>query len=814
VIQGHGSTHPKAFFIADSPTNEDVTKNYALMGYTGNLLATFCREQGLNLEDFWRTCLIKEPLNKETEADETKLKPLVDQYAPILINEINELRPNLLIPLGEISFNYLTGLNSIRKFRGSVLPLNGSFAIENENTKVLPILGPNPFLNQEYKLRYITRIDFTKIGRNIYDTPIPDNVHNIWVARSSTALRAFFDRNYQRTIDSGGFLTFDIETYYQIPICISFCFDGFESVTVPLVDKSVDFDNRVLMMDLVARILASPIPKVNQNIKYDWRIMERWGFPVNNIAGDTMLAASTLYCEFPKGLGFLTSIYTDLPYFKDEGKSFDPDRSKRDRYYLYNAKDSLATSQIYTKQLVELAELGTAGVYRNLMACMPIYKKMEDRGIRIDEEERDKLLANYESHFYIENVKIKQLLNRQYFNPLSPKQCKEVIFDELGYSKIRGLKTNKDGTPGTDEENLELLRIYGEAKRAPSTGPAILDAIIAARKFHKVIEVLELHLHPDSRFRCEFNLAGTETGRTSAGQTTDQLLYFENGKIKTTNLGHSLQTIGKHGFMSDGVTYGKDLRRMFVPSNGFRFVEIDLSGAEARVDRVLSGVFDMDVFDYPGIHKLTGSWIYDCAPKDIKKNVLDADGVDRYHMSKTVRHAGERNMGGERMVMMTQRPLQECNRILMKFHQYQPEIKDTFHRQIIQAIDAPTHCLIAPNGRRRDFFDRIDKHTYNEGISFLPQAIVSDQTKFYGIVPTFSDPSISSFAYPLAEMHDGVLAEVRIGRELEYARAYKKNIEVGIDFRSCTLSRDYVLNIPAEVSVGENWFYLEEVKDV
>src|SRR6185369_9408780 len=99
-------------------------------------------------------------------------------------------------------------------------------------------------------------------------------------------------RHYDRTIKEGGFLTFDIETYFQIPICISFCFDGFESVCVPLVDSSIDRDNRTLMMELVAKLLASPIPKVNQNIKYDWKIMERWQFYVNNVVGDTMLAAS------------------------------------------------------------------------------------------------------------------------------------------------------------------------------------------------------------------------------------------------------------------------------------------------------------------------------------------------------------------------------------------------------------------------------------------------------------------------------------------------------------------------------------------
>lgn len=817
MIRAHGNAHPQAFFIADFPIKADLESGYALTGYAGNVLRDFCKEQSLNLDDFWRTCLVKEEGPKEDDKENSVTKVLIDKYKDLFVSEINDLSPDLLIPLGELSFQFLTSLSGIRKFRGSVLPVSGNFNINKQNTKVLPILGPHPFLNQEYRLRVISRIDFGKISKNLNDKPPADKRYNVWVARSSASLRAFLERSYQSTLEAKGFLTFDIETYLQIPICISLCFDGRESVCVPLVDQSIDRDNRTLMMDLVARLLTSPIPKINQNIKYDWKILERWGFRVNNVIGDTMLAASTLYCEFPKNLGFLTSIYTDIPYFKDEGKEFDPDRSKRDRYYLYNAKDSLATSQIYNQQIGELKELGTQGIYQNLIRVMPIYRRMEDRGLRISEEIRARLLVKYESLFHIQELKCRRLLSQDYFNPLSPKQCKWAIFDELGYSKVKGMKTNKDGTPSTDEESLDLLSVYGEPKRAPSTGSYALSSIIGARKIHKVIEILELPLHPDERFRGEYNLAGTETGRSSSGETTDQLITLdEKGRVKVVNLGHSLQTIGKHGFMIDGVTYGKDLRSMFVPSFGYNFVECDLSGAEARVDRVLSGIFDMGVFDNPGIHKLTGSWVYDCKPSEIKKGVL-IDGIDRYHMSKTVRHAGERNMGVERLVMMTQRPWKECNDILTKFHKFQPEIKDVFHREIRNALDAPTHCLVAPNGRRRDFFDRIDKGTYNEGISFLPQAIVSDQTKFSGIGKTFCDTSIYSWCHLLVEAHDGILVEVKKGREREFAGLYKHNIESDpIDFRTCTLKRDYELVIPCECAVGETWFEgdLEEMKDL
>lgn len=817
MIRGHGNANPLAFFIADSPHGSDFKNDYALTGFVGNKLREFCSEYSLDLDSFWRTCLIKEEFTEKDSLDQKKTSNLIEKYSPILVEEVNDLKPNLLIPLGELSFQFLTKLHNIRKFRGSILKANGQFNTGKENLKVLPILGQYPFLNKEFKLRIITKLDFGKISKYLNDDPIPDDTYRIWVARSPSELRNFLERSYDKTLKNGGFLVFDIETYFQIPICISLCFDGFESVCVPLIDPSIDRDMRALMIMMIAKLMESPIPKVNQNIKYDWRYLERWWFRVNNVVGDTMLAASILYCEFPKNLGFLTSIYTDLPYFKDEGKNFDPEQDgKKDKYYLYNAKDSLATHQIYGEQLKELKEFNCEHVYKKLVDVMPFYKRMEDNGIRIDDTVREHLLAKYESEFHIQEIMCRNLLNVGYFNPLSHKQCNWAIYEELGYHAVRGVKTNKDGNPSTDENSLNLLAAYSEPKRAPSTGPLVLQTIINARKIHKVIEILELQLHPDKRFRCEYNLAGTENGRSSAGETTDQFIIFDSKRPKIINLGHSLQTIGKHGFMMNNKVYGRDLRSMFVPSSGYIFVECDLNGAEARVDRVLSGLYDMEVFDNPGIHKLTGSWLYDCPPNEIRKNILiDAkDGtqpVDRYHLSKTFRHAGERNMGPEQAMILTSRPIRECKLMLEKFHKFQPEIKQVFHHDIIEAIQHDEHSLVAPNGRRRAFFDRIDKRTYNEGISFLPQAIVSDQTKFAGIYKTFKD--VGTWARLLAENHDGILAEVKKDRALEFGILYKNNIESElIDFNTCTLARDYQLKIPCEVAIGENWLEMEDIK--
>jgi uracil-DNA glycosylase family 4 len=805
LLKSHGSTNPTAFLIGDIPLSEDLATGYALSGATNRQLAQLLHDNGLSIDNFYLTCLAREKA-PDSGHDYYKSKETIAaalSFSAQLEYEINTLNPPLLIPLGEISFSLLTGLKGIRKFRGSILPHKNP-RLTDLNIKVLPILGPYPFLFQDPALKFLTRHDFSKVTKHANHEPIPDSQYRVWVCKNAESLRNFLNRSFP----DAKLLVFDIETYASIPTCISFCFDGVESVCIPLIDYTMDRDQRALMSEMVAKVLASPIPKVNQNIKYDVKILERFGFQVSNVAGDTMLATSLLLSEFPKNLGFLTSIYTELPYFKDEGKEFDPAKDTRDRLYLYNAKDSLSTFQIYSKQMVEIEESTAKPVYENLMKCFHVYKRMENRGLRIDAEMRDRLTAKYDTLFNIHTLKLRKLANNDTLNPLSSVQMNRLVYDELGYEKSKHAK-------GTNEESIDWLRNWGKAKNWPGRGKDVLQTIIDCRKLHKVIEIVNLPLYPDGRFRGEFNLAGTETGRTSGGKCTDELIgQDEKGRVVQIKLGHSLQTIGKHGFQIDGETYGRDIRNMFVPSFGFSFVEVDLSQAEARVDAVLSGNFDiLNVFDGPiGIHKLTGSWVFNCKPEEIKKNELVLDPVsgsyiERYLFAKTVRHAGERNMKADRLASMMSCDVSVANRILTTFHKYQPEIVHVFHKDISNFVNQ-NRMLQMPNGRFRHFFGRMDGNTINEAISLYPQAIVSDQTKF--VLPRLAE--ITPWAHFLIEAHDGILTEVPIGREEEYGVIHKREVETPIDFRYGSIKRDFQLIIPAEVGIGDNWGNIKEIK--
>ena len=791
MIQGHGYLNAPVMIIGDVGSDEDVTSGYAITGYQESILSKFAKENGLDWNSFYRTLLIKE--RGKLIEPKVNFPLLTDDYKRILSDEIRTVAPNVIVPLSELSFNFVANLTGIGKFRGSVLPPRGDLGTQ---AKIIPILGVYPYINQDYKLNFISRLDFGNVAKNASNTSNPV-AENIWIARTGEALRNFI----QRSLGTCSYLVFDIETFGGIPTCISLCFNGRESCTVPILDSGISLSERVIMMHEVANLLASSIPKVNQNIKFDWKKLERFGFYVKNVSGDTLLATSCLYCEFPKNLGFLTSIYTDMPYFKDEGKQFDPTLHNRDRLYLYCAKDSMATHQIYSQQQEELKETGTHFVYNKLIEILPLYKRMEERGILIDGHAREKLTAKYETLFDIQLYKLRNLTSIDSFNPLSSIQCQKFVYETLGYKAVRGVKHTKAGNAAADEESLELLIWIGGE---PESSNEILRTIINCRKLHKVLEYLYTPLYFDNRLRCEFNLAGSENGRTTASHTTDNYLIFHKKGIKSVDLGRSFQTIAKHGFEIDGEEYGKDLRSMFVPSPGYCFVECDLSQAEARVDAVLASDFDfLPIFDGPvGIHRLTGSWLFNKEPSEIKK------GTREYHESKTARHAGERNMREDRLMMMIHRPIRECKQILEVFHKMQPNIRGVFHEEIRIHLQK-YKVLIAPNGRRRDFFGRYDKDQINEGISFLPQAIVTDYLK-NGLHRTFET---CKFAIPLSEAHDGFLAEVELGRHEEYAIEFQKNTVVDIDFRTCSLARNYMLKIPMEAEYSEtNWMEMKPLK--
>jgi uracil-DNA glycosylase family 4 len=835
VIIGHGNSAGKVLYVADSGSRADEESGMALSGASERELREWVNSIGLKLDSCYRTLLYKTYIpgfGRNFKADYKAAEKFKAEIAPIspydiLVEEINGINPNVIVAMGNHVLRFLTGsANSIKKYRGSILPTSENLKL-SRRFKVIPTFSPQDIF-ETYSRKAITIADYQlKIKPQLHTPDLPVDKSHIWICRSATEANAFFKRldEYIRNTP-GAFCTFDIETFAGIPTCISICYNGEESISIPFFAQGMSMADGVLLMHRVARFLAGPIPKVCQNASYEDTICPRFGLKINNIVGDTLLAQHTLYPEFEKNLGFLTSLYTNVPYFKDEGKesqNFPPDTT----HLLYNAKDSLVTHKIHTAQAAELSEENLEAFHtKRVMPLFFMYRRLEGHGVLVSEEIRQKKKAKYQYLYDVNILDLQKSVGYE-FNPRSPDQVGKLVYEDLKFPK-RTKTTNGVTRYNTSRKILEELETFnGEDNRLGSQGRSILAKIVLARRLSKVIEYTETPIHPDGRWRASWNLAGTETGRTSARKHVDRCLIKKGGKWKLVNLGRSLQTITKHGFKleveddEDEVTdsglfteLGADLREMFVPAPGYEFVEIDQSQAEARHVAVLAedwdtlAILERKTFNTnkhgveDDLHTITATWVLEKPFEEITKAERQSEG-------KPTRHGGAYDMTPKMMALLYHIPLQHAERALNKFHDKSPKIRSVFHREIRNAVQS-TRTLYNPFGRRRVFFDKMDRELHKQAYAHIPQGTVSDHQKFAMLR---AEPYIESFARFLVEAHDSTLAEVKIGYREQYAEIMKKELETPIDYRNCTLSRNIDLVVPVAMEFSQaSWGEMEKFK--
>src|SRR6266850_823002 len=716
LASSHGYASASIFFLQGHALKEDLKNGMALSGYNESTINFFLRQVNLDIKQCYRACFIKEALEYSGLNPKKQRNALakvdIANYESILLEEIKHVNPNIIVPLDDLSLSVVfPHINTIKKakgrkywiycYRGSILPLRNDWQVDLPDIiRIIPTLGPQLLFN-DWTARSYTGLDYKKIAHWQHARSAIEEEGFIWIAKDASSLYNFLNRSFEKSPKR---LTADIETWMGFPQCISLCFDGQECCVVPLYDPHITKGELALMWRLVARVMRHNIEKNGQNFKYDWTINERWGLEIENVHSDTHLKASLLYPELAKGLDFLTSIYTNNAYYKDDGKEYNPKLHTRDRLYIYCGKDSINTHIISEKQDAEMIEAGVADLYNNEVApSILIYKNLDITGIKIDNTQKLKLLEKYQSLYELNLDKLRILANNKRLNPRSPKQVGVLIYEELKFPVH--YKTNEEGRKAykTDKETLDDLFIHHSDKVGP-LGSALIARVIVCRKLAKVIEYITTPLHPDNRFRGSYNLAGTETGRSSCSKTIDERLRFEDEITsakprKVEKLGRSLQTISKHGFHIDEDIFddfedheiANDLRSMFVPSRNCVFIEGDGNAAEARIVAVLAEDWELlESFDkLPKIHAKTIGMILGIDPNLITKTEPSVPklGMPYYELGKRIRHAGHNGMRAGRLAQYTHMSLKECVTLMEKFHSINPKINNIFHNTVRKLVE-------------------------------------------------------------------------------------------------------------------------------
>lgn len=799
MIKCYGPSNASIMLVGDYPTKAEMQSENAFSGSIGDTQQIMMGDAA-RLNSIWKTYYVKIPIEgarirgksaedkrRRDEAFQSALQ--AHPWKQIIIDEIAAVSPRVIIAAGELAMNGLTGETNIHKRAGSWYRLLPEY--ENDCWVFCAHHPRETFEANE--LSPLSQMDYQQF-KDKFRNGFKFDDYRIDIVADPNALANYFAR-----IRGAEYVTFDVETFVGIITCIGFCADGYQGVTVPLwmSYRDITAQTKARLLIQVAEFLRSRTPKVNQNIKYDLGRCHALALPVNNIIGDTMLNASILYPEINVGLDMLTRIYTDIGYYKDEGREYNPTASSAEQLLKYNAKDAISTWRIYKAQEQEIGESGRTRIAKSLWRCFFPYVRMENNGILVDNRVRQEKIDKY--------TKILEFYQSQVDTWAGqPVNCNSAIQVGAFVTKVLKVplkvKINEVGKESWETGKTALEEAYIGILDDPARRQ-IVATIIIIRKIYKLLGFLDLALHWDNRLRTSYKLHGTDTGRTATAKTPDY--YFlpddkRKGRKPLGNLGESFQQLPKHGFEFEGVNYGTDYREIFVPDDGMVFIEGDLSQAEARVVDLLAENYEgLEEYGKLDKHKRSASVCFGKPMDEITER--------ERHIGKTGKHAYNLDEGAFALGTRLHIPVNEAQRIINAFSAFDPKIRLVFHETVRKALGS-TRRLENPYGRVRDFFGRTSAKLYKEAYATIPQGTISDHLKFDIFCPMDEQFHRRRVKF-LCEWHDSLFASVPREMKEEYTEKFVEYGKTAIKLESGTFIRpNYPLVIPVDIGYSEkNW---------
>jgi DNA polymerase I - 3''-5'' exonuclease and polymerase domains len=817
-VPGTGNPYAKILFIGEAPSFEEENALKPFVGPAGRLFDECLHNAGIVRSDVWITNVFKQMIVPQQKfgrkipavvrAEQAGLN--VQESIQVLRTEIDEIKPNVICLLGGTALWALSGKDKITPWRGSILSL--------WSYKCIPTFHPATLLygEGEYWQKYIIEFDFRRVLSQSEYPEIRRPSRNLSICHNSAQLSDFIERNNDKDK-----LSVDIEALRCIPVCVSLAFDSIEGLCVPLWNSTsitrisdIPSSDLASIWNILYLLLKDKNKKIiGQNFKYDQDKLRRLGFVISNLYSDTLLKHFAISPELPHNLAFQTSIYTEEPYYKDEGLEFDYTKHDISDLLLYGAKDAPVTWEIEDKQEQDLVEVGMHDFYYNfLMKLHDLYSDIENVGFPVNEKAREKLLRKYISW----SERLSYELFKYADAPINCDSWQQV--DKLLYEVMKIPRRQ-----GTGEE--VLTQLLANVVKKDDQKKCITN-ILEQRRVNKTIGTYLMAMNDyDGRMRtaCYIPL---DTGRTSTGLQDPPIRpYVDNfrnlkGKIEKKKChGAAFQTLTKHGDV------GGDIRLMYSCDPGCVLLNIDSSQAEARVIALLSDdEVTLKLYDTNDIHALTASWFLGGDEFKYSKKVLGYECPERF-LGKTLRHAGHLGAKGQRAATEVNTQARKAHidiniskafadKALLIFHNKSPKVQQVFQKGIIAQLEID-RTLIAPVpygvdstiGGKRTFHEKWSDELFRQAFSYIPQRAISDNTKASAlrIRERLQDIRI------VVESHDSLTFMVEINDLEEVGRVAKEELEMPISFKTCSLSRRDLV-IPAELEVGTNYKELVKYK--
>ncbi|MBE9592349.1 MAG: hypothetical protein IMF19_02605 [Proteobacteria bacterium] len=749
--------------VGEAPGEMEDRTGVPFKGRAGNTLNTLLGQAGIMRSQ----CLIANVARDRPPANDIKHyfldksctipSPRMLEYVALLQKEIEDYKPNVVIPLGNTALWALAGRKGIKHARGSV---TSSTLVPGQ--KILPTYHPQA-VGYDWILATTVVMDLKKALYHSRFPGVPEDKRQLIIDPTKDQ----FIELCQRMLDEKHPVAVDIESWGHINR-IGFSNSVSWAVTlgilrgkVPLFPENAELE----IWEWIAKVLTE-LPIIYHNAAFDLSVLfMNHGIPTPNLFMDTLVAAHILWPELPKSLEYVTSVLLDVPAWKHLSEKAPGE---------YNALDALNTKCIAPIMEGLLKKRDLWETFQREMSWLEPACMLQLQGLYVDMDKKEQLLEETNEKLRGINQELLKEVGKE-VNYNSPAQVKNLLYIDLElpaqYKRRKSVREERKIT--TDEEALKKL-----AKLHP-----VPKLIIERRKSSKLISTfLDVSTSPESRVHSSYNVAGTSLGgRWSSSKSI--ILPYGPG---------NLQNIPE------------EARLFYTVPKGYVLLEADYIQAEAVVvaylclDTVLMKLF-VDGFGMSAserakghdVHRYTAAFMFELPMEKITK--------EQRTIGKVIRHsnnydAGPGVLANKLNIMLSQaKPLR-------KLYFQKNHLLPIWHKRV-QSELRQDRTMVNLFGRKHRFLDRWSDNLFRSAYAFIPQSSVGELLSIS--LREIYDVYGSDIKIAL-QLHDAIYSIVHHSEVMDVMKAKRK-----IMIKEVPVGRE-VMKIDVDFKVGENWKEMEE----
>lgn len=498
----------RLLIVGEAPGASEERTGRLFSGAAGEYLDKQLREVGLKREWFYVTNAVKcRPTDNRTPTAK-EIRTCVSNY---LRPEVEAIQPTYGLALGNGGLQATLGKKGITKANGSTYEAMG--------VTWVAAFHPAAVLRNPRNERPFTQalLVFSRLVKNEEGVPITETV----TVNTKDKLRELIEE-----IEAADVGSLDVETWSPHPgvgrfkggglawwdpdfkiSTINFSFTPGKAYVLPVHHREAPWRDPDKVLRILAPHIESGIEWVMHNGKYDSKCLEVSGINARH-SFDTMGAYYALDENNIKDLGFMSQVFLGAPEYKEM-----VDKSKMlteplEEIVEYGGRDSDYTLRLGSIMKRRLSNSLEGRLYHKLLHPADVcLTDVELRGMPLDDEklwdrsnETDKIVSEL-----IERME--EIVGHK-FNPNSPQQVGQVLYNELGFPV---LKRTAKGAPSTDESVLLQLQDLDDGEMIEAMLEYRLWAGRQSRYFKPwpVLADDEMRIHP------HFKPYHTVTGRLS-----------------------------------------------------------------------------------------------------------------------------------------------------------------------------------------------------------------------------------------------------------------------------------------------------------